>query len=183
MPFQLPSAVGVSKSPDWGHFSILPINGFLNLNASQPSQPADVPILIFPQYFPVSTNSTQHFLLSILSNRITKPIVFREVFYFSVVAGVSSSASVAAPSIVLPWQPPTPKVLTNILPRDASEGALARPVEDIGTRLVLKSTGPSASQRLAALALRVRAQAAVSSSSASAADAYDRRTGFPIVLR
>ena len=87
----------------------------------------------------------------------------------------AASASDNAPSIVLPWQPPTPKVQANRLLRAASQGALARRVEEIGARLVPRSIGPSASQRLAALSLRVSAKATVTNSSEVAADTCDRR--------
>ena len=59
---------------------------------------------------------------------------------------------------VLPWRAPTPQVTANRLRRAASDSALVRRVEEIGARLSPSLSKPPASERLAALALRVKAK-------------------------
>ena len=73
-----------------------------------------------------------------------------------VLRGPCSSSS--ALLSVLPWRAPTPQVTANRLRRAASDSALVRRVEEIGARLSPSLSKPPASERLAALALRVKAK-------------------------
>jgi hypothetical protein len=61
-------------------------------------------------------------------------------------------------STVLPWTPPTPKVMANRIHRASSRDALVRRVNDIGARLAPVDGRPTGAERLSALAARVRAK-------------------------
>ena len=61
-------------------------------------------------------------------------------------------------STVMPWTPPTPKVMANRIHRASSHDALVRRVKAIGDCLAPNAGRPTGADRLNALAARVRAK-------------------------
>ena len=75
------------------------------------------------------------------------------------VAAPGTTTTSSPPPPIAPWRAPTPQVHANRLHKSASERALVRRVEEIGAQLLPSRNKTSASERLNALAARIRGKA------------------------